>query len=280
MSLLPGVPAELDGQHVLVLPSGSDVMALATAWFPSASWEQRPVTGTTAARPTGARFRGVAVQEAVVTSGRIGLGAAGTLVGPVRWSDHDLYGLATGGSEATAWMTAAARRAGGSVVSSDRLRSLAPDRGAAVDLTLWSAEPMAAADAIPLVRPALSGARLGPLPQPHGEVPQPFELTATFEYDGAISLSMSRSVAPPPVLSTLDWRDHGPWAYRLVWQPLEPGELESENPSPLHVIARERVAPSMARAVSALWRAVGGTVVDAGGFVVGPDELRDRAVRR
>jgi hypothetical protein len=29
-----------------------------------------------------------------------------------------------------------------------------------------------------------------------------------------------------------------------------------------------------------LWRAVGGTVVDEAGFLVTPDELRDRAVRR
>jgi hypothetical protein len=281
MSLVPGVPAALDGQHVLALPSGFDVVALAAAWFPSAGWEQRPTTAAAVVRPTGARFRGVAVQEpAVVTTGRLRLGEAGELVGPVTSDDHDLYGLARGATEATDWMTAAARRAGGFVVSSDRLRSLAPDRGAAVDLTLWSAEPMAAADAAPLVRPALSGARLGALPQPHGAATQPFAMTATFEYDGAIVVSMARSAAPPPVLATLDWRSSGPWAYRLVWQPLEPGELELEQPSPLHVIARERVAPSIARVALTLWRAVGGTVVDEGGFLVTPDELRDRAVRR
>jgi len=282
MSPVSAIPAEFDGLHVLALPTGSDVLALAAAWFPAAEWEARPVTTVVAAaRPTGARFRGaVAEVPQVATTGRLRLGDTGTIVGPRPAGDHDLYGLASGETQATDWMTAAARRAGGTVVAAGRQRSLTPDPGAAVDLTLWSAEPMAAADAIPLVRPALSGARLGALPQPHGEVAQPFTMTATFEYDGAITVSMARSKEAPPALSNLDWRDYGPWAYRVVWVPLEPGELETETPSALHVIARARVAPSMSRAVSALWRAIGGTVVDSGGFVVTPDELRDRSARR
>jgi len=283
MSHAWGVPAVLDGQHVLLLPRGTDVQPLAAAWFPAAAWESVPTASAPATRLTGARFRGVAMDEPA--PGRLRLAEAGVLVGPVAVDERDAYGLAEGGDQAFAWMTAAARRAGGIVVAADRAHSLTPDRHADVGLTLWSAEPMTAVDAVPLVRPALSGARLGPvdLPRPNGTAdtgPQPFGVTATFEYDGAVTVSMSRVARAPRVLETLDWRDHGPWAYRVTWQPLEPGELTTETPSPLHVIARDRVMPSMARVTAALWRAVGGTVVDAGGFLVTPDELRDRSARR
>ncbi|MDM7829982.1 hypothetical protein [Cellulomonas edaphi] len=276
------VPAELDGQHVLAVPGGSDVVALATAWFPDARWEQQPsVSAPAVTRPAGARFRGVAVQEAaVVTTGSLRLGDAGLLVGPVTVEGHDLYGLAEPSERAVAWTTAAARHVAGLTVTPDRLHRLAPSAGAAVDLTLWSAQPVSAADVVPVVRPALSGSRLGGVPQPHGGAPTPFSLTATFEYDGAIVVSMERPGERPAVLDALDWREHGPWAYRVVWEPLEPGELATESPSPLHVIARDRVAPSMARVAAALREAVGGTVVDSSGFVVTPDELRHRSARR
>ncbi|WP_138067688.1 hypothetical protein [Cellulomonas rhizosphaerae] len=283
MSQVWGVPAELDGQHVVALPRGTDVLALAGAWFAGASWEAAPVASAPATRMAGARFRGVVVQEAsAATLGRLRLGDAGVLVGPAPSPDHDVYGLAEGSDPAVGWMTAAARRTGGLVVAPDRSRSLVPDRHADVSLTLWSAQPMAAVDAVPLVRPALAGARVGPvdLPRPNGTAdtgPQPFGVTAMFDYDGAVTLTMRRQTDGPVVLGSLDWREHGPWAYRVVWEPLEPGELETETPSPLHVIARDRVMPSMARVIAALWRAVGGTVVDAGGFVVTPDELRERA---
>ena len=81
-------------------------------------------------------------------------------------------------------------------------------------------------------------------------------------------------------LSRLDWREFGPWSYHVSWQPPEPEELRSEHPSQLHLIARSRVEPSVARIAAALWRAVGGTVVDSGGFIVTPGELQDRATAR
>ncbi|WP_156044202.1 hypothetical protein [Cellulomonas sp. HZM] len=289
-----GLPAELDGMHVLALPPGADVVALARAWFGDARWEREPVAAVRVARPmTGARFRGIAVQEEQPgVQGLLRLDEEAALVGPVplpathEHGPRDLYGLEHVGQaaldRAAGWMTATARHVGGLVLPADRVRAIAPDPEARIDLTLWTAIPMTTADVVPLVRPALSGARLSPVdvPAPPGGAPQPFTITAAYEYDGAVRLRMHRPRATPVALQAVDWREHGPWAYEVSWQPLEPGELTTETPSPLHVIARQRVAPSIARVTSALWRACGGTVLDGGGFVVTPDELRDRASRR
>ena len=290
------LPAQLDGRHVLVVPAGTDVLALATAWFPEARWERRPgaVAATPAAPPmTGARFRGMvqAVPTQEDPGGVIRLDADCSLLGPTplaadRLDGYALEGSAPGGLTGAAldlaagWLTAAARRCGGRVVTADRSRTIAPDPASMVDLSLWSPVPLAVQDALAVARPAMVGARVGPTDVPHPSQrlgPQSFAVTATFEYDGAVSLRTERSTEVPVVLATLDWREYGPWAYHVVWQPLEPEQLAEEVPSPLHVIARQRVAPTIARVVAALWRTAGGVVVDGGGFVVTPDELRDRS---
>ena len=184
-------------------------------------------------------------------------------------------------------MAAAARRAAGSIIPAERARPVVvPDPGAAVDLTLWSPMPLSAQDALPLVRPAMTGARVGPTDVPHPQQsagtsgPPTFSVTAHFEYDGAITVRTGRSTEVPVALSRLDWREFGPWSYHVTWIPPEPEELRLEHPSQLHLIARSRVEPSVARIAAALWRAVGGTVVDSGGFIVTPDELQDRATAR
>jgi len=298
MTLVRALPTALDGHHVLVVPRGTDVRALAAAWYPHVAWEREPVAAVAASRPTGARFRGIAVAETAAVDGLLRLDDDTALIGPFAVDGPetgtgagvvDVYGLQTrpaGGPataadrRATQWMTAAARRSAGMVASANRQRALVPDPDARPDLTLWSAEPMTAADAVALVRPALSGARLAPsdVPHAHGSGPQPFALTATYEYDGAVTVRLDRGTQPP-ALAAVDWREHGPWAYRVAWAPLEPAELDVEDPSPLHVIARQRVSPAIARATAALWRAVGGTVLDAGAFVVPADDLRTRATR-
>ena len=182
---------------------------------------------------------------------------------------------------ALGWFTAVARRAGGVILPADRSRVVTPDPGAAVDLTLWSAQLVPADDLLPLVRPALSGARTAAVdvPAPPGTAPaaRPAAVVGTYEYDGAVRVATSRSTDVPVALAGLSWRDYGPWVYRVTWVPTEPVELEQEHPSHLHQIARARVAPAVARATAALQRAVGGTVVDGGGFVVTPDELAARA---
>ncbi len=179
------------------------------------------------------------------------------------------------------WMLAAARKAGGAVVPADRSRVVVPDPGSAVDLTLWSAVPLSASQAGPLVRPALAGARLQPVEEHPAEpgAPRPFTLTGTYEYDGAVVVRTERSAQVPVVLSTLDWRSYGPWAYHVGWEPLDPDERDADVPSPLHVIARQRVRPSVARVAAALQEVAGGVVVDAGGFVVDEPELRARSAR-
>lgn len=298
------LPSVLDGRHVLVVPRGTDLAALATAWFPDSAWTREPVSAAQAAasaRPmTGARFRGVATDDVEAVPGALRLDASASLEGPVPLvaadaraagltpQDVDLYAVVPSGADASldlvyGWMSAAARRAAGAIVPADRARLVVPDPGSAVDLTLWSPVPLSAQDALPLVRPALTGARVGPTDVPQqstGEGPATFSVTGTFEYDGAITVRTGRSREIPVALSRLDWREFGPWSYHVTWHPPQPEELLAEHPSQLHLIARSRVEPSVARVAAALWRAVGGTVVDSGGFVVPPDELRDRATAR
>jgi hypothetical protein len=295
------LPVSLTDKHVLVVPRGTDVVALAAAWFPDAAWSRAPVPAGAAGRMTGARFRGMATQPAGAAVGLLRLDAAAALEGPAPLGagagrelglghrDVDAYGLVPADPAVplqgavldlvTGWLVAAARRCGGAILPADRARVVVPDPAVAVDLTLWSAVPMSVHEAVPLIRPALHGARVGA-----GELPSQayapegaFSVTAVFEYDGAVTVRANRSADVPMVLSTLDWREYGPWAYHVVWQPTSPEELSLDQPSPLHVIARSRVSPGIARATAALWRAVGGSVVDSGGFLVTPEELRERA---
>lgn len=293
------VLATLQGNHVLAVPRGTDLLRLARAWFPAASWSRAPATAaqTAASRPVaGARFRGIAVAPPD-TAGVLSLDGAVEVVGPYALDavdaralalparDSDLYGLpaapvagATLSPDlVTGWATAAARRTGGGILPATRDRVIAPDPSSVVDLTLWSPVPLGAAVALPLVRPALSGSRLAAPTPPPGGAPEGFALVATYEYDGEVEVRCGRSREVPVVLSTLDWREHGPWGYHVTWRPPDPLELELPHPSQLHVIARQRVTPSIARVVATLWRTVGGTVVDAGGFVVPHEELDARA---
>ncbi len=284
------LPAALDGRHVLALPAGTDLLTLVRAWFPDAAWEREPVAASVARPMTGARFRGLAVETAATAPGRLAVADA-AVVGPhpltadeVRAaglrSDGglDLYAIDGDASpQLTAWCVAAARHARGLLVPATRTQVVVPDPQAAPGLTLWSPVPLSPADVLPLVRPAMVGARVSPteLPTPSGiDGPPLCAVTAQFEYDGAVTLRSSRGEQVPAVLTTLDWREYGPWAYRVRWH-----APDGEDPeSPLSAIARQRVAPTIARVAAALWRAAGGTVVDEGGFVVEPSELTRRAV--
>ncbi|QHT57751.1 hypothetical protein GXP71_17835 [Cellulomonas sp. H30R-01] len=319
MILAEVIPAPLVGRHVLVLPAGTDVRPLAAAWFPGAVWERQPLDPgerPAAARPTGARFRGIVVEAPRPTTGLLRLDASAALDGPVRLGEPvaralglgarelDAWSLVVGagddgsGSEpartdgapgdpasrhelAEGWTVAAARRVRGAVLPADGSRVVAPDPAAAVDLTLWSPLPLAPQDVVPLVRPALAGARIGPAdaptPEPADPTAQPFSVAAAFEYDGVVTIRAARAREVPLVLSTVDQRQYGTWAYHVAWQPPDSTELLQEQPSQLHLIARSRVTPSVARVAATLWRVAGGTVVDSGGFVVTPDELTDRA---
>jgi hypothetical protein len=289
------LPPPLDGRSVLALPTaGPGVLALARAWFPDAAWVHEPVAAQAAAsRPmTGARFRGIVLEDAVASQpGQLRLTDGSSLVGPhpldgdgTRASGLplsgplDLYALdGEASAQVRGWCVAAARHAGGAVVPADRGQAIAPDPASAVDLTLWSPVPLAPAEVLAVVRPAMVGARVQPteLPTPVGGGAQPCAVTATFDYDGEVTLESGRSSDIPLVLSTLGWREYGPCAYRVTWQ-----APDEDADSPLAAIARQRVAPTVARVVVALLASVGGTVVDTGGFVVPPDELARRSVAR
>lgn len=298
------LPHVVEGRDVLAVPAGTDVLRLARAWFPDAVWTRKPVpAGQTVPRPmTGARFRGLAAAEPPAPAvGIIRLDAMADLHGPrplgptdvaatgLGANPVDLYELWANGpaapdevvdSPAREWLVAAARHVGGAVVGADRAGVVRPDPAGVVDLTLWSPVPMSALEVVPLVRPALAGGRLGDVREgPVASGPTPFVMTALFEYDGVLSVEMSRPTLVPAVLSSLDWREHGPWSYRVAWTSPHVDE-PVDGASPLHQIARGRIRPVVARVVSALWRAGGGTVVDAGGFVVTPDALRDQASQR
>ena len=80
----------------------------------------------------------------------------------------------------------------------------------------------------------------------------------------------------PLALAALDWREHGPHAYRVTWVPQDPYELEVERPTGLHVIARSRARVLVARLAAMLQGRLAGTLVDDGGFVVRDLDLDER----
>ena len=284
----PALPTDLDDCHVLALPSGTDVRALAVAWFVGATWDSFPLAAdpVTVAAPPARRSRGSA-QETGPRPGRLRLTAHAGLVGPWPWSarqargqglpdrDLDLYALDRQASDplVLGWMTAAARRSGGAVISADRRQVVVPDAGAPVDLTLWTGTVLAQADLVATVRPFLAGSRLGQVePLPGGG----YAVTSRFEFDGALTVTAAGRNAVPVAVAGVQWGDYGPWTYTVAWVPPDPAELTADQPSRTHVIARTRVSPIVARAARALLGAAGGVVVDDGGFPVAEDELIQR----
>ena len=282
------LPSELDGCHALALPAHADVRALAASWFAASIWEVRPLGAEAAA------FVGVADRRAPggiwappSRPGRLRLTARAGLVGP--WllpataahayglpeHDLDLYALDPQVSDplVLGWMTAAARRTGGAVVSADRSQVIVPDAGAAVDLTLWTAAVVPAGDLVAAVRPFLAGSRLGPVQQLPGGA---YAVTSRFEFDGALTLTAQPRDTVPVAVASQEWGEHGPWTYTVTWVPPDPSELAAEQPSRLHLIARSRVAPVVARAARAMLHLAGGIVVDDGGFPCTADELARR----
>jgi hypothetical protein len=308
------LPLAVDGHHVLAVPDGTDLLGLASAWFAEADWLHAPVTASQArsrARPmSGARFRGM-VADAEPRPGELRLTWESSVRGPYALDAEgahahglparafDLYAVTASDDPATtvtdpgvlAWMSAAARRSAGAILPADRTRAVVPDPRSSVDLTLWSAVALVPEATVPLVRPLLSGARVAVtagVPAPAGvpdgppadgaaAAPGPYELVGTYPYDGEVRLRFERSAEVPVVLTALDWREYGPFAYRVAWLPPEDAGYRTDSASPLHVIARGRIAPYVARAVSALARAAGGAVVDSDGYLVDDEELAARA---
>lgn len=284
----PVLPSDLDGCHALALPAGADPRALAAAWFAGALWEVFPLGAETSALAgvSGRHELGV-FPAPPARPGRLRLTARAGLSGP--WPlaarqasgqglpDHDLdlYALDPQVSDplVLGWMTAAARRTGGAVVSADRSQVIVPDAGSAVDLTLWTGAVVPPGDLVTAARPFLAGSRPGPVQQLSGGA---YALTSRFEFDGALTLTAQPRDAVPVAVASLSWGEHGPWTYAVAWVPPDPAELTAEQPSRLHLIARSRVAPVVARTARAMLQLAGGVVVDDGGFPITADELARR----
>ncbi len=284
----PLLPGDLDGCHALALPAGADVRALAVAWFAGGIWEVVPLAPDPVALATAAgRHAHVGFPPTPARPGRLRLTARARLSGP--WPlpaaqahaaglpehDFDLYSLDPQVSDplVLGWMTAAARHTGGAVISADRTQVLVPDAGAAVDLTLWTGTVVPSGDLVAAVRPLLAGSRLGPVEQRPGGA---YSVTSRFEFDGALTLTAQPRDAVPVAVASQEWGEHGPWTYAVAWVPPDPSELTAEQPSRLHLIARSRVAPVVARAARAMLQVAGGVVVDDGGFPVLDEELARR----
>ncbi|WP_265520162.1 hypothetical protein [Oerskovia flava] len=288
---------------------------LAAGWFPASAWE-RPPGGEPEVRPmAGARFRGM-VSDDVALPGILRLTEGVTVVGPFPLTapqtqaldlasataeiyavtldeprdrsgpvqpvdDRDGLGrvFADGWPSETElgvvrWMIAAARRAGGAVVIDGRTH-LTPDPSASVDLTLFSAQALDPQSALGVLRTVIATSQItGVEERPDG--PSDYLVTGESSYDGALEMLVQRVQVVPQSLAALEWREYGPFAYRLSWRPSDPYELEAEHPSGVHVIARTRMRASVARLAAMLQGRIGGTLVDEGGFVVGAHDLEER----
>lgn len=287
----PALPRHLDGCHVLALTAGWDLQPLAAAWFAGAIWEvaPQPVDPALLTPPSGRARDEYLPPEP--RPGRLRLAGAMTMTGP--WSlpaggasglpdrPLDLYALTRGAADpmVLGWLAAAARRAGGAVVSADRKQVIVPDAAASVDLTLWTGTAYAAPDLVAAARPYLAGARVGQ-PMAIPGVPAAYTVTAEFQYDGALTIAAQPRDAVPVAVAAVEWGEQGPWTYQVSWVPPDPAELRAAQPSREHLIARTRVVPVVARVLRGLLAAAGGIVVDEGGFPIGDDELAHRSVRR
>lgn len=286
----PELPSDLDGCHALAIPAGEDIRALAAAWFADSGWEVFPLAPEPVSGDARDRARG-AVPMAQSRPGRLRLAGQHALVGPVRLHarearalglperELDLFGLPASVTDPVAlgWLTAAARRTAGAVLSADRSQVIVPDPATAVDLTLWTGTRLTASELVTVVRPFLAGARVEQAQALAGAGDGAFSVAARFEFDGALTVFAQPRDAVPVAVAAVQWGAHGPWTYHVAWVPPDPAELTAEQPSRLHLIARSRVAPVLARVVRALLLSAGGVVVDDGGFPVTPDDLTRRA---
>lgn len=290
------------------------IEALATAWFPEAGWVSEPSSGPAERPMAGARFRGV-VPDDVRRPGVLQLTEGGEVVGPfvVPAPQSLALDLASSVAELWAvrvahrsrdrlpaevddrdglarvfaaglpddvelrvlrWMVAAARKVGGTLFV-DGAVPLAPEPTAAVDLTLYSAQALTPDAALGSLQTVVPGARVVEVVERPDRLVD-YALDGETAYDGALRVVVRKVDVVPAVLGALDWREYGPFAYRMSWVPADPYELEVEEPSGLHLIARSRMRASVARLASVLQGRAAGVLVDDGGFEVTSAEVDER----
>ena len=139
----PGAPLE----RAVAVPAGTDVLALARAWFPEAERSPGSVAGP-ARRLVGARFGGAAAPLRPDGPGLLRVAADAGLRGPFGATAagvalpaglEDVYLVEASGGDAllTSWLHAVARRAGGAVVDGRGLVR-APAADEFVGLTIYA----------------------------------------------------------------------------------------------------------------------------------------------
>lgn len=290
------------------------IEVLARAWFPEAGWVSEPTSGPAERPMAGARFRGV-VPDDVRRPGVLRLTEGVEVVGPFVALAPGIQGLGVGSStaevwavrvahssrgrapfsledrdglgrvfaaglpedlelRAVRWAVAAARKVGGSVAV-DGAQVLTPDPARGVDLTVYSAHALTPESALGVLRTFVPGARVTEVEERADRLVD-FALAGETPYDGAVQLVVQKVGRVPASLGALDWREYGPFAYRLVWVPTDPYETEVEEPSGLHLIARARMRASLARLAAVLQGRVQGVLVDDDGFAVSATEVEER----
>lgn len=290
------------------------IEALAQAWYPEAGWVSEPSSGPAERPMAGARFRGV-VPDDVRRPGVLRLTEGVEVVGPfvVPAPQSLALDLASSVAELWAvrvahrsrdrlpaevddrdglarvfaaglpddvelrvvrWMVAAARKVGGTLFV-DGAVPLAPEPAAAVDLTLYSAQALTPDAALGSLQTVVPGARVVEVVERPDRLVD-FALDGETAYDGALRVVVRKVDVVPAVLGALDWREYGPFAYRMSWVPADSYELEVEEPSGLHLIARSRMRASVARLASVLQGRAAGVLVDDGGFEVTSAEVDER----
>ncbi|QAY69352.1 hypothetical protein [Xylanimonas protaetiae] len=175
---------------------------------------------------------------------------------------------------AVQWGVAVARKVGGGLVA-DGVTPLVPDRGGAVDLALYSSHALDPADLLHQVRGLVATAELGTRGQA-ADGSLTYTVRARTSYDGELLVRVEHVDRVPRALGVMEWRQYGPFAYRMSWVPQDPYELQTEHPSGLHLIARSRMASIVARLATALQARIAGVLVDDGGFVATAEELGAR----
>jgi hypothetical protein len=172
------------------------------------------------------------------------------------------------------WGVAVARKLGG-VVLADGREVLRPDPAASVDLSLFSAHALTPAELLTMLRSIIATAELeAESTTPNGAVQ--YQLVARTTYDGALVAHVEHVDRVPRSLGALEWRTYGPFAYHFAWLPQDPYELQTEQPSGVHVIARGRMRGLVARLAAIVQGRIGGVLVDDGGFIVSQAELERR----
>lgn len=175
---------------------------------------------------------------------------------------------------AVQWGVAVARKVGGALVA-DGVTPLVPDPRGSVDLALYAAHALDPADLLHQVRAMVATAELGARGQ-SADGSLTYTVRARTSYDGELLVRVEHVDRVPRALGVMEWRQYGPFAYRMSWVPQDPYELQTEHPSGLHLIARSRMASGVARLATALQARIGGVMVDDGGFVATPEELGAR----